>query len=153
MYKPPAIPPVQNIQDKPTKDVLAALTEGWQVRNGKSDNRFVTGGEFDLALKNLSIPATGNQQAESNAKSGTAASAASIMVKVTYPFVANPVSLNQSYSLQYLYDNMVYSFSDLGASINNIRNMVGSSPLNTAIDDLDARLTALERTVAGMNKP
>lgn len=64
-YKPPSIPPIQNIKDAPTKNALLALTEGWQVRNGMTGsgaNRFITKAEFDLALKNLSVPQAAAQQ-------------------------------------------------------------------------------------------
>ncbi|MDO8311506.1 MAG: hypothetical protein Q7T25_06175 [Sideroxyarcus sp.] len=57
-YRPPAIPPIQNIADAPTKNALLALIEGWQVRNGMTgsgENRFITKSEFDDALKKMGV--------------------------------------------------------------------------------------------------
>jgi hypothetical protein len=59
-YKPPSIPPIQNIADAPTKNALLALTEGWQVRNGMTgsgENRFIDKAEFDAAMKALGVVA------------------------------------------------------------------------------------------------
>jgi len=59
-YKPPSIPPIQNIADTATKNALLALTEGWQVRNGMTGSggdQFITKDEFDLALKNMGVAA------------------------------------------------------------------------------------------------
>lgn len=57
-YKPPSIPPVQNVADAPTRNALLALTEGWQVRNGMTgsgEHRFITKVEFDDALKKMGV--------------------------------------------------------------------------------------------------
>ena len=50
----PAIPPLGTIQDRATRDVLAALIDGWHLRNGQTgrdEDRFVRKGEIgDLAV-------------------------------------------------------------------------------------------------------
>lgn len=139
MYKPPAIPPIQNIADKPTRDALLAISEILQVRNSQTDNRFIDKSEFDLAIKNLSAAKKNQQQApaeDRRSNGGTAASATSLMVKVpTYPvvdpFSGKPVQGN-SFPLQSCYENLLWMDSDLAASINGIRE----------------RLAALESTVS-----
>ena len=50
MYNAPAIPPIQNIADQPTKNALLALVDGWQVRNGAGDNGFATRAEMIAAI-------------------------------------------------------------------------------------------------------
>jgi len=79
MYKTPAIPPLQNISDRPTRDALLALTEGWQVRNGMTgskENRFITQGEFDLALKKLGVRTRDVSEEQTGARKSTQDSAA-----------------------------------------------------------------------------
>lgn len=144
MYKPSGIPPIQNIQDRPTRDALAALAEVTQVRNSATDDGFVSRAEMQAEIRKqvASLRVAAPSATEVKARTMTSATngvtlASDVDVVLTDPYVNHVLVKGSTVDMQIMIDNL--------RSANQMTF--------TAIHNLVLKVDYLESVLAGMNKP